>query len=1445
MLQRIPGNTHEQEPNVIDAFIAARLPAWLKQPSANQISSLRESLAAHQASQARLRGRALGLLPLQAFAEQEFNGLLGTSLEPGATLDKLEWVQVWPSFAGEQEGQIKRFAYTESRENALMRLMRNFEQGASFYEGTGLAPAGKAQLLSIGPAAVAAACRERDVGRRYQAELEKVYDAATMALLADDKRSGLRLASEVAALKGHISGNEQVALRELLDVGKTHTQEALKGYPGLLEVLGQPLADGLLIRLRDRDGADQGVLVYLPSDPRQTLRRFASSAALNRALADELKSADYLQFFSQLVGLEHRAAFLDTLGKRLQDDTPDLQVQGAARLGDVFAALAQQQVQRAKEDARYLLVPTADVDAAAARARHQAWKDAGLDIVNLAGLFIPVVGAVLLGSVVLQVLDEVFEGARDWSRGHQHEALEHVLGVAATLVATAATVAAVSFARSAFVEQMDWVSVDGRSSRLWVDDLAPYAEQPRGLALLDGGRFSDGQQHWIRSENRFYRVHQPEAEGVYRLRHPQRLEAYGPVVLHNGERSWQILRQPPQYRHDATHMIDSLWPQQPPLSAERVGEVLHAADVDEDELRGLLVENRRLPVNLHDTLKRFAADARIQTFFQRMAQTPPVISDQPLFDWCSAHRETTDIASILEKRAQLRGELLEHLTALAPASDPLLEQLHKAFPGLPDPYARSLASEASAMQREQAIARQRLPLEIATQARSLLRLARLNRMMAGLYLPSAYTDDTGILVMALLETLEVDELSLSLSRDVAQREPLASVSRAGGETQHWVLVYLQGRFQVFDDAGEEVALGAHETIHEALAAVLAARGLLGSLQLEGDNPASLLRDKLLAQLPADQPGIARMLGWPAQKRWLNPGQRLPDGRVGYLLSGRQPRSMATRERLRDGLRYYFPGLDDAQLEQELQLRWRRGISVEGVLRALEDDLQQLTTSLNRWVGAAIGEAAGNLRKRFAERLLRAWRGVGEAHVQGAQGQRLGLRLVFSDLPVDTLPALPLQIDFYHVRELVIREMSLTHVHADFLRAFTDLQRLDLSGNRLLRCPGGVAYLTNLRRLQLARNQIRLDAGALQALSRLPQLSHLDLSENAPLGAYDVPFQYLPHLVELRLRRCGLTAWPANIELCGSLQLVDLRDNQLQGLPPGVLGMPQAFRQGFLVSGNRLSMTEVTSLGALDPIQEVSEYESGRAWWVRDTPTRAELTAIWDALQAQADNDVLFTLLGRLEAIADFAWPERYLMQHGWNVLRLIHADTDFAASARALLQRPLADDNDVIERFSLLLREHAQAWAQREAARMSSAQLLTLGRGLFRLDRLQLFVEEDARERGLQGAMRRALGLRYRVNSRNALSLLYQPGRFRQLNMPTVSQEQLLLAQQSVQAAETPRVLAQDLARRAFWQRFLELYDPAAFAAVQQPANREALCEHLSLEILLRLEYMREGAQDG
>jgi hypothetical protein len=1435
----ISPDSPQQQSSAIDEWIGSRLPGWLQRASGNQVKRLREALNAHQATQARLRGRALGLLPVHRFAEQRFAALLAGPLPDGVTFGQLEWLTVLPDITSPPQAPLLDYDAHLSRENGLLRLMSNFAAGERFYQGSGLVAGADDTLLSSADV-LAGACRALDVGALYQAELDRVYDAATQEVLGHDKRSGLWLAMEMAALQGRISAADQLALREVLDVGQMHVQFEVKGYPGLPQVLGQPLADGLLIHLRDSQGTEQGVLLYLPGDPREVLRRYDSAAAMNRGLANDLQDARYRQHFTRLISLEQRPAFVARLDKRLQDTMPDLELEGQVQPGNVFQAMARRQVHRLKADARQLLVPTAEADTAAGRARLAAWKAAGLDLLNLSGLFIPAVGALLLADVIVHSAGQIFEGMSDWSLGHQHEALEHVLGVAATLAATASTVATVTFVRSAFLEGMEWVSDEGDTLRLWPNDLGPYASEPGAVSLQADGRFSDGQRDWIRMRGRYFEMYRPAPGRLYRLRHPVRPGAYEPRLLHNGERCWQLLYQRAQAWDDAAQMLDTLWPLAQPRSAVEARQILRAADMDIDELRGLLVENRRTPINLRDTLERFEAVERLETFFQQLRQDPAALVDPALLAWCRTRAQVSTVSEILERQAALRAPMLAHLSRLPDTEDELAQLLGQNFSRLPGNYARALSLEVSEAQREQAIAQRRLPLGLMTRARALARLARFNRMLAGLYLPSAYTDDSGVLVMALLDRLGIDGLRLSLARDVAQHESLASVETGTQATPHWVLVHQEGVFRVYDDAGAEVGLGAADDIFGALEHVLAAQG-------ETRQAGAALRERLLAVLPDTQQGITGMLGWPARDAWFNPGQRLADGRVGYLLSGRGAGRLSQREILRDGLRQYFPGLDDAQLELELEVRWRRGVRAHAVLRALEDDLQQLDKALGDWVGFALDDASRAIRERFAERLQRAWRGLGETQLTGGRGQRLGLHLNFSDLPVATLPELPLQVDFFHVKALVINDTTISHVHAGFLRAFTDLQRLDLSHNHLLRCPDGLGYLINLRRLRLAGNQIRLDANAVEALSRLPLLSHLDLSENRVVGAFNLPFDHLSHLVELRLRRCALREWPRGLSLCGFLKLVDLRGNALRGAPREILNMPQVFRESLLVDDNRLTLHEMANLAALDPIQEPLEYAQGREWWVASGAGAAAHGQMWDTLQAVPGNDDLFLLLERLEAVADYSWSKAFLHRQVWRILAFIHTDADFATAVRGLLARRPNDDNSVLSLFSQVLQLHADALAGQPTTRLTGAQLLALGKGLFRLERLQSFAQADILARGssLRASEHGALALRYRLKLRRALALPFQPQRMYEVGSPVVSELQLGAAQDAVQAASTPQAMAVDLCRRAFWQRFLERYDVAAFAVSQPEAERRALSERLTLEFMQRMARIADDSERG
>ncbi|MFV3290261.1 NEL-type E3 ubiquitin ligase domain-containing protein [Pseudomonas sp. NY11955] len=1454
-----PKTSHQK---AIDDFIAARLPDWLKRASQAQIIALRASLNAHQASQARLRGLTLALQPLHVFAQKHLQDVLVKPLPAGATLAELEWLQVAPRIGTFPGTLLQTYHYSATRQDGLLRLMGNFGPDESFFLGTGLVSPGRDDLLTGTPEQVVATCRALDVGGLYQAELQQIFNATTEHILAQDKRSGLALAAEVATLKGDIDEEVQHALRKVVGSGP-HPDTDLQGYPGLLEMLGQRVADGLFIRLRDRVGQNRGVVLYLPSDPVQALRRFDSTEAMNAAMAEALQQKGYRDYFTQLISLRQRANFAGVLDMRLKDKQPDLAMKGPTAFGDLFAALAAQQLQRVKDDARLLLVPTADADAAAARARHAAWRAAGLDLLNLAGLFIPVVGALLLGQLVVQTLGEVFEGVKDWARGHQHEALEHMLGVAEAAAATALTVAGVSVVRSTFVEGLQPVSVGGRRALLCSDDVTAYESTPSTIALRDDGLYGDESRRWMRRGQRYYEVQRSEPEAPYRLRHPGGDKAYGPAVLHNGERGWRLLRDQPQRWSDVAMMLDTLWPQHPAIDAERAAQVLRVAGVDAEELRGVLVENRPAPVNLRETLRRFEAHARIEAFFTRLASYSLATQDSALLEWCQARSASTNSDALLRQRAALQGPLLDHLSSSPTADDALLTLIKRDFAGLPEAYAQALVEQSSEGERFLATLGGRVPLGLANKARSLLRLAKLNRSVEGLYLPASYCNETGELALALLQgevescaDVPAETLSLELREGGAGGRLIKALGTAVDPRVRRVVVREAGRFNVYDGRGRELPLGSGNPadLYEVLAAALAPKHRT-ALGMAHDDMGAQLRERLLARLPGTHQGIAELLQWPTQVQWFNLGRRLADGRVGYLLSGHgtgDSRSLAAR--VRERLRQLYPGLDEAHLDQEQALLMNGQQPPYERLVELEDDHDQLIRHLNRWVGSELSERRQRFRQRAADAILRAWRLQGDWIYDNA-GTVTGQRLSLSGMQLKSLPELPAVVRFHRITGLRLQESAVDTVPVDFLCPFSALTELDLSSNQLRNIPLGVAYLTKLQRLRLAHNQIRLDAQTVDILQALPGLLHLDLSYNR-LEDLDLRFNHLSALTHLNLRHCRLGAWPYRIELCGLLVHCDLRDNQLPAPPDSVVAMPYAWRRALIVDRNPLRGVQLQRLYAMDPIEEhghlpepmsKADLPHARSLWLQHVAQndRAAHAVLWDGLLAEPGSSGLFRILAWLEQTADYTsvlvgGSREALVRDVWAMLQAIDRSPALRLRLFEAANQPISCSDMVSDRFSRMNVEVLLAKAETDARDPTQrAQLMAFGRQLFRLDQVQQKASQVILRQAVEGEQvgRSAWSLAYRVRLRERLDLPGQPWAMRYPNAVALSDQQINDVAAAVLASETIEAQTQSLVSRTFWETFLgeqhrTLFEALRIDYLQRRANLRVIQPPLSAEQL-------------
>ena len=1447
--------------SAVDAYLGDSLPDWLRRASPAQINGLRDAFTAHQRSQIALRAATVDLLPLHEFAAQAFAPLLPDYPNPM----HLQWLDVRREFGQVPGAGWPFYRPRYVRQAGLLRLMQNFSTSDAVLEGSGLVAPGSDEVLTGDAQAFANACRRLDVGQRYQQSLTRIFDTRTRGQLQTQQRATFALALQIAALKGEVHAHEQQALLALSRGEAAPWEGKLHAQAGTVTMLGVRLTDAVLFTLRDQQGALSSVILYLPSSPARALHRYATLATLEQGLIDAFGQPRWRDHFAHLVALRDRVGFVEKLGKRLSDPAPDLELDGHTQAGDLFVTLVDHKLERIRDDARLLLVPTADADRQGSSARVQAWSSIGLALLNLAGLFIPTVGALLLGQLVVQTLGEVFEGVLDWAQGHQHEALEHLLGVAETLAVTAAVaggaqVVARGFARSEFVDGLAPVKAPGVGYRLTEPDPKAYAGEPSQPQLAADGLFRDGEQRWVRCEGRFYAVTPDTREGGWRVRHPLRPTAWAPAVSSVGSRGWRLRQARPAEWNRAGAMLDALWPARQAWSDADAQAVLSIAGFDVDGLRRLLVAGAETPVTLERALLRHVNDVRVSEVFQARSGDAAVDDDVAIRRWISEQPELRSLQGDSLRRAlqgasyALRRGLFTKLNESALPMDPLRTLLLRDFPGLPQRYADSLAQAAPTALRSIALSESRVPLTLAEDARDLQQQARLSQAVETLFLDNADESEGAQLTLALLERLPgwPSEVSVVLHQDSLHGRAIAAVSPRQIGVADLRLVRTATGYDAYDARGFRLPLNTTKpprTLHAVLSQTLPeqARTRLGLTHPSVANPEqaeSRLRALLRQQLPEGRRERLRLLKWTPRADGFAAASRLADGRFGYPLSGRgggEPAWNTVRARLR-GL---FPELSEVALQARLDEMTAQPLTLYRRLADLEDDYDQLDRALQRWVSAGLGGASHSTRRQSADHLRWAWRQQGDVSASTAAQP-----LVLSGMSLESLPELPATVSFPTLTSLIITDTGLTQLSPGFLRVFDAVRELNLNGNRLLRIPPGLAYMVSLERLQLAGNRIRLDLEGLSAITGLPALVDLDLSDN-PIGVISLRFSQLPGLRRIGLRRCRLSVWPEGLERCGMLERADLRGNQISSVPSSILRMPNVFRRAFLMGRNPLSSAALRELYALDEVQfhghgperlAVPQPVASRAHWLgpQNTDGYAARSRAWDALEAMPDSQGFFRVLDWLRNSRDSLLAPQELSRRVWSILESIESNGDLRRRIYQRAQSTLTCQNAVSDCFSGLLRERAINRAQSETLHLPSRQLIGLAQGLFRLDRLDVFIRADIRRRLDAGEVvdQLAVSLYYRVHLRDNLSLPFQPRGMAHSTAAEVSDDQLAEALRSVRDAESVAACVDSFSSREFWREYLRARHPQAFATLAadhqaRVAALEARAEALTADALM------------
>ena len=488
--------------------------------------------------------------------------------------------------------------------------------------------------VAIPAHAFASLCRTLDLGALYQAHIktrvqpeDAVKRAALEQSLEQHYREQLSLSLQVAALQRTLSASASSMLEQVLVDPATATLDGRPVTLAALKVFDTVMVGPLLIG-PERKGSDRAerLVVFLPDDPQQPLKEYASSGAFMADLRTRLHSASYRRYFSRFVPMREQGFFFRrfnalyqpahladaTIDYPLKARLPRLPLDEWVITGSPWVQLRQARVSKIFADARAVAVPTGDEDRLARLNRLLSYYDAVVGVFNLATFVVPGLGPLMLAVGAAQLCDEVFDGIEAFELGESQEMWAHLASVALNVAAVGVGAKVLPQVQlSSLVDGLQPVTLPSGAQKLWRGDLEPYQvpitlapeARPNALGLYAG----DG-HILLPLEGRVYRVGADPVSGEYRIRHPSRAGAYEPRLAHNGQGAWRHELEQPQTWH-GPRLMRRLGPVVEGFSDVELEQIRHVSGIDEDLLRTLHVDSLPVPAILLDTVRQFRAYA--------------------------------------------------------------------------------------------------------------------------------------------------------------------------------------------------------------------------------------------------------------------------------------------------------------------------------------------------------------------------------------------------------------------------------------------------------------------------------------------------------------------------------------------------------------------------------------------------------------------------------------------------------------------------------------------------------------------------------------------------------------------------------------------------------------------------------------------------------------------
>ncbi|NUU35702.1 NEL-type E3 ubiquitin ligase domain-containing protein [Pseudomonas sp. C2B4] len=489
-------------------------------------------------------------------------------------------------------------------------------------------------------------CRELDLGARYQRHISEALalpakppkgapadDRASTADIRRLKVLDMQVALHIAYLKKDISEAVHTMLLSVLeqDLPAAQTKGALlDGGPVFWQGL---MIDDVCIcgavvftKVAIDTAPKARCVVYMPNEPRRPLFEYASLDEFKAYLNLHLQSTRYRKIFAEQYLHGHDK--VDFFAQFDRDKTVGSLSSAPADtcLADFFFNTF---VSKTQQDARFLAVPTDDVDEQQREKTLQILFDGGLLLLNAAAFFVPAIGQLMLVAAVVDIVSEVYEGVVDWTRGERTAALSHVLNVVenvAQLAAFAAggkIVTAISHSvkeQAAFFDGFEAITrADGRA-RLWKPDLEPYRQSttpPADVQADSQGLYRHAGLTSIVIDGAPYRVSRKAEGAPWTIDHPVRTDAFQPAVERNVEGGWRHVYEHAHEWHDTAYALGRTSPRLSELGTDLDG-VADISDLTTDQLHYLHESNLKLPQRLNDCVERVKLDRSITAFIAAM-----------------------------------------------------------------------------------------------------------------------------------------------------------------------------------------------------------------------------------------------------------------------------------------------------------------------------------------------------------------------------------------------------------------------------------------------------------------------------------------------------------------------------------------------------------------------------------------------------------------------------------------------------------------------------------------------------------------------------------------------------------------------------------------------------------------------------------------------------------